>query len=285
MNKALSFVYRYPMSNLIPKDFYNDNGTIKRGRNINIIFKDFNDELYNLFKETVKYYRFVKDGECHIEPKPINYYIYNGDSYFDDNRIGPKYGYESDYMLIEPDPLYSITKSSDKNFDLLVKVLDNPNSFTMVITNDDTVIDSNNFIVLKNDITLENITFEAIIKENLKGIINGRSLNIVKPNNFRYYLEHNLENVLANILHNMFIAKSYYDGIKLLKFEDCDYINDTIEYKKDGCDARLISYEGLEKLVSFLYYADGNDNEDDLYKDSEFLKKAQIYQNYYDYLK
>lgn len=77
---ARNFVMNYPISKFVPSIFFNENKTLKDDKQINVVFVGFGRVNYEVFKQCVVQFQFVKnDGNGRLKVAPVNYYVYDSD--------------------------------------------------------------------------------------------------------------------------------------------------------------------------------------------------------------
>ena len=76
---ARKFVSEHPITKYIPRDFYNANFSIKREKDINVVFVGFGKFNYPLFRMCATQFQFATMDEkgTKLEPKLVNYYVYD----------------------------------------------------------------------------------------------------------------------------------------------------------------------------------------------------------------
>lgn len=78
---ARRFVINYPMSKYMPRDFFNDNLSLKEDKEVNVLFVGFKDSSVELFKMLVMETQFAKENKKNKEfyISQVNYHIYDKD--------------------------------------------------------------------------------------------------------------------------------------------------------------------------------------------------------------
>ncbi len=72
---ARRFLIDHPITKYIPKDFYNDNLTLKPEKEINVVFLGFGKVNYELFKLMSTQFQFAKEKDGKLCSAPVHYYI------------------------------------------------------------------------------------------------------------------------------------------------------------------------------------------------------------------
>ena len=81
---ARDFVTTYPITKYVPRDFYESNLALKKGKKINVVMMGFGNINKELFEMMAIEFQFAhitkKDGKEQFESEPVNYYIYDTDA-------------------------------------------------------------------------------------------------------------------------------------------------------------------------------------------------------------
>ena len=95
---ARNFVYEHPITKYIPRGFYNENFTLKRDKQINIVFVGFGKFNYPLFRMCSTQFQFAQmdDTNKKLEVKPVNYYVFDNDEKSLNNEYFSRIDYEFD---------------------------------------------------------------------------------------------------------------------------------------------------------------------------------------------
>jgi hypothetical protein len=72
---ARRFIFDYPISKYIPRNFYNDNFTVKNDKEINVVFIGFGKVNYQLFRLMAMQFQFAQEQNGKLANKPVNYYV------------------------------------------------------------------------------------------------------------------------------------------------------------------------------------------------------------------
>lgn len=93
---ARQFVWQYPISKYIPRNFYNPNFTIKNDKNINVVFVGFGKMNYQLFRICAMQFQFAAQKGEKLCSKPVHYFIYDNHREMLNNETFSMLGYEFD---------------------------------------------------------------------------------------------------------------------------------------------------------------------------------------------
>lgn len=74
---ARRFMVDYPITKYVPRDFYNDNLTLKDEKEINVVFLGFGKVNYELFKMMVTNFQFAKQKDGKLYSSPVHYYTFD----------------------------------------------------------------------------------------------------------------------------------------------------------------------------------------------------------------
>lgn len=74
---ARKFVNDYPITKYIPRDFYNENFSLRNGHDINVVFIGFGKVNYQLFRMCAMQFQFAGQSGNKLTSRPVNYYIYD----------------------------------------------------------------------------------------------------------------------------------------------------------------------------------------------------------------
>ncbi len=72
---ARRFVSDYPITKFIPRTFYNENCTLKNGKDINVVFIGFGKVNYQLFRLCSMQFQFAAEKNGKLVSKPVRYFI------------------------------------------------------------------------------------------------------------------------------------------------------------------------------------------------------------------
>lgn len=72
---ARRFLIDHPITKYIPRDFFNDNLTLKPEKEINVVFLGFGKVNYELFKLMSAQFQFAKEKDGTLCSAPVHYYI------------------------------------------------------------------------------------------------------------------------------------------------------------------------------------------------------------------
>ncbi len=100
---ARALMAEYPITKYIPRDFYNDNFTVKDGKEINIVFVGFGKVNYQLFRMFVTQYQFAAQREGRLLSKPVNYYVIDSSKSALRNELFSYISYEFDRAFADTD--------------------------------------------------------------------------------------------------------------------------------------------------------------------------------------
>ena len=73
---ARRFVCEHPITKYIPKNFFNENKTLKEGKEINVVFFGFGKVNYELFKLMATGFQFARQKDGKLCSAPVHYYAY-----------------------------------------------------------------------------------------------------------------------------------------------------------------------------------------------------------------
>lgn len=76
---ARAFLSEHPISKYIPRDFFNENLTLKDGKEINVVLIGFGKVNCELFKAMTTQFQFARNSEGAICSAPVHYYIFEND--------------------------------------------------------------------------------------------------------------------------------------------------------------------------------------------------------------
>ena len=93
---ARKFVAEYPLTKFIPREFFNDNLTLKEDKDINVVFIGFGKVNYQLFKTFLPQFQFAAERGGKLYSKPVNYYVFENTEERLHNDLFTKLLYEFD---------------------------------------------------------------------------------------------------------------------------------------------------------------------------------------------
>lgn len=93
---ARSLMAEYPITKYIPRDFYNDNFTVKDDKQINVVFVGFGKVNYQLFRMFAVQYQFASQSGDKLAIKPVNYYVIDSSGRALNNELFSYIQYEYD---------------------------------------------------------------------------------------------------------------------------------------------------------------------------------------------
>ena len=102
-NIAMDFVKNYPISYNLPRDFYNENYSLKKDKKVNVVFVGFGNVNSQLFKMMNIDFQFAKEKSSKsklskFESEQVNYYVYENDECKFSNDNFSKLQYEFDNL-------------------------------------------------------------------------------------------------------------------------------------------------------------------------------------------
>lgn len=74
---ARRFVADYPITQFIPRSFYNQNCTVKNGKEINVAFIGFGKVNYQLFRMCTMQFQFACERGGKLASKPVRYHVFD----------------------------------------------------------------------------------------------------------------------------------------------------------------------------------------------------------------
>ncbi len=74
---ARRFVVDYPITKYIPRSFYNGNFTLKRDKQINVVFIGFGKVNYQLFRMFAMQFQFAKEENGKLKSAPLKYHVFD----------------------------------------------------------------------------------------------------------------------------------------------------------------------------------------------------------------
>lgn len=74
---ARRFVADYPITRFIPRSFYNQNCTVKNGKEINVAFIGFGKVNYQLFRMCTMQFQFACERGGKLASKPVRYHVFD----------------------------------------------------------------------------------------------------------------------------------------------------------------------------------------------------------------
>lgn len=96
----------YPLSRFVPRSFYNENCTLKSGKDINVVFLGFGKINYHIFRTFALLYQFVKQDGKRLASAPVHYHIFDHDGSRLNNelfsRLDFEFGYEFENTELPP---------------------------------------------------------------------------------------------------------------------------------------------------------------------------------------
>lgn len=164
-NLAMDFAKNYPISQELPRNFYNENASLKEDKQVNVVFVGFGKVNLELFKNMSINFQFVKENNeklSKFENKPINYYAYDNceERLCNDFFTRLDYEFDKDNEKSSLPPMEKICNLTHQKINVYSSELKqnienviNENSYTYII------------VSLKSD--LENIAFA----QNLQGYL------------------------------------------------------------------------------------------------------------------
>lgn len=169
-NLAIDFVKEYPISYYTPRQFFNNNYSLKNDKKINIVFVGFGNVNLELFKMMAMNFNFAKqkttkNGYCKFKNEPINFYCYdnNDDKLCNDIFTKLDYEYFNDFKNTNLPEMEKICNLHHQKINVYsseikqnIESIANENSYTYII------------VSLKSD--LENIAYA----ENLQGYLTNK---------------------------------------------------------------------------------------------------------------
>lgn len=139
---ARKLVTQYPITKFIPRSFYNENLTVKDGKQINVVFVGFGKVNYQLFRMFSVHYQFAAQEGDKIVSKPVNFYMIDSGDKVLYNEMFAYIEYEFGRTFVrtdlpKPDNVCNlIVKNLDSNAVETRKLYDeiiNENSFTLFV--------------------------------------------------------------------------------------------------------------------------------------------------------
>ncbi len=100
---ARKFVADYPITKYIPREFYNDNFSIKNNKKINVVFIGFGKVNYQLFRMFAMQFQFASEKKGRLISKPVDYYIYDCQESALSNEFRSRIEYEFDEIFSDCD--------------------------------------------------------------------------------------------------------------------------------------------------------------------------------------
>lgn len=116
---ARRFVVDYPITKFIPRDFYNDNFSLKDGKDINVVFIGFGKVNYQLFRMCAMQFQFAGEKAGKLNARPVHYYVYDSEEKALHNEFFSRILYEFDEEFKDCD-----FPKPERICDLEVKALD-----------------------------------------------------------------------------------------------------------------------------------------------------------------
>ncbi|MDE6274797.1 MAG: hypothetical protein K2L87_07115 [Clostridiales bacterium] len=74
---ARRFVVDHPITKYIPRDFYNENLTLKKDKEIRVVFVGFGKVNYQLFRMCAMQFQFAKEKGKGLVAAPVQYYVFD----------------------------------------------------------------------------------------------------------------------------------------------------------------------------------------------------------------
>jgi hypothetical protein len=106
---ARQFVWEYPLTKFIPRDFYRPNCTVCDGKEINVVFVGFGKVNRQMFRMCAMQFQFAAEQNGELVSKPIHYYVFDKEETSLHNDTLTRFQYEikeafreSDFPVPEP---------------------------------------------------------------------------------------------------------------------------------------------------------------------------------------
>ena len=74
---ARRFVVDYPITQYVPRSFFNENCTVKNGKEINVVFIGFGKVNYQLFRMCSMQFQFACEKNGRLASKPVRYHAFD----------------------------------------------------------------------------------------------------------------------------------------------------------------------------------------------------------------
>lgn len=93
---ARRFVVDYPITKYIPRNFYNENYTLKSEKQINVVFLGFGKVNYQIFRMCAMQFQFAQQSGDKLCAKPVKYHIFDNSDAALHNEFFSRVLYEFD---------------------------------------------------------------------------------------------------------------------------------------------------------------------------------------------
>lgn len=267
---ARQFIKEYPISKYVPRNFFNENFTLKEDKEINVVFIGFGKVNYELFKLAAMQFQFAKMKNNALCASPVNYYMYDEEEKRLHNEYFSRFNFEferdfADTDFPKPDKICNATHINHEN----INSIDARKEFCDLVTKN-----SFTYFIVSLSSDLEDASYAHTLERMIKGkgeykifvrAKNSRSEALKEKHaDFIYFGEereifthHCIVDddlmTLARLNHVLYVGQTQYEGfnnvIAKIKEEPDESWNDKLKERlKDDPAFKLQMIQVWEKL-------------------------------------